>query len=175
MRTSGSVRTSRPVRRVLPLKLRDPRPPPVQEEVEHQVPPELVDSSTDDGPTSAEGSDDAVECCSDLPDSDGEALRLQAPETEDETWNKDGKVPSWYLVERNTSVGIKKVEDLPSKPFKGEVPEGGLWIHRVRLTLHKRSDTTTKCGRKGLFSTYVQTEVVPKGSHRCGHCFPKDK
>ena len=150
--------------------------PPLQDEEEdQQVPTELADSSTDDGPTSAEGTDDAVECGSDLPDSDGEDLRLQAPEPEDETWNKDGKVPSWYLLERNTSVSVKSVEDLPSKPFAGEMPEGGLWIHRVRLTLHKRSDSTTKCGRKGLFSTYVQTEVVPKGSHRCGHCFPKDK
>ena len=149
--------------------------PAVHEDEEDHVDTELADSSTDDGPTSAEGTDDAEEAGSALPDSDGEGLHLDAPEAEDDTWNKDGKVPSWYLSERNTAVRIKDVLSLPAQQFVGEMPEGGLWIHRVRLTLHRRGDGATKCGRKGLFSTYIQTEFVPEGGHWCGHCFPAEK
>ena len=149
--------------------------PEIDEEEEDPVATELADSSTDDGPSSADGSDDAVEPEPELPDSDGEALRLDEPEEEDATWNKDGKVPSWYLSERNTAVHIKDVRELPAQQHMEPLPEGGLWIHRVRLTLHKRGESSTKCGRKELFSTYVQTEFVPLGSHWCGHCFPAEK
>ena len=145
---------------------------------ENYTPTEPGDSDTDEGPTSAEESDDMVDGPAEpLPESD-EEKSPEHTEDEDEKWySRD--VPYYYVTEKATKSVI-------SDPLAGvamirdeAIPSGGLWMHRVWKTIHKRGEDTQdgmsdklRCGRRGLYTTYIKVDGWPELSRRCQQCFP---
>ena len=147
--------------------------------VEGAVPTELADSDTDDGPTSADETDDCeFNDEAPLPDSDEDAHKLEHTEDENEEWyTKD--TPYWYTTEKATQDVIADPVGTKTLHRDEPMPQGGLWVHRVWGTLHLRADCIDggsceklKCGRRGIFTTYVKVDGWLDGAVRCKQCFP---